>query len=101
MKIYIDEDFRCHISEAEGLSPAETEFFDGKCALFIQGYRFVPAGESWTREDGTVFVGEMMAPAEDSRILEAAQAAYEEALEALETETQDMQSALEVLGVEP
>lgn len=76
-------------------------FFDGKCTAYIEGYRFVPAGESWTREDGQIFAGEMIAPAEDIRILEAAQGAYEEALAALAARSADMEAALEVLGVEP
>ena len=95
MTIYIDSDYKCHTSPGDGLAAVETDAFDGKCRQYIEGYRFVPAGETWTREDGTVFTGEMVAPAEDSRILEAAQAAYEEAM----AETADMQAALEVLGV--
>ena len=95
MIVYIDADYRCHNIATGGLTPVETNAFDGKCSRYIQGYRFVPAGQIWTREDGVVFAGEMIAPAEDSRILEAAQAAYEEAQE----ENADALAALEVLGV--
>lgn len=95
MTIYVDADFCCYTSDAYGRIPAETTFFDGKCKRFIEGYRFVPAGQSWTRADGVIFTGEMIAPAEDSRILEAAQAAYEEA----QKENADALAALEVLGV--
>ena len=97
MQVYIDDGFRCHTLPGEGLVPVESEFFDGKCTAYIEGYRFVPSGQSWTREDGQVFIGEMIAPAEDSRLLEAAQAAYEEAL----AENADALAALEVLGVNP
>lgn len=93
MKIYIDSDFRCHITDTGGLTPVETTAFEGKCRRYIEGYRFVPEGETWTREDGTVFHGEMIAPAEDSRILDAAQEAYEEAIE----EAADMQAALDAI----
>ena len=62
MKIYLDKDFLCHASPASGLREAETDFFDGKCPEFIEGYRCIPAGESWTREDGEVFTGEMVTP---------------------------------------
>lgn len=65
MKIYLDKDFRCHAAPGDGLREVETDFFDGKCAAFVEGYRFIPAGESWTREDGTVFTGEMVAPVRD------------------------------------
>ena len=95
MTIYLDKDFRCHISDAGGLTPVETNAFDGKCSRYIQGYRFVPAGQIWTREDGVVFTGEMISPAEDSRILEAAQTAYEQA----QAENADALAALDVLGV--
>lgn len=74
-KIYIDSDFRCHASSGDGLREVETDFFDGKCAAFIEGYRFIPAGESWTRGDGTVFSGEMVAPVRDYAELEEIQSA--------------------------
>lgn len=95
MTIYIDSDFRCYTSDTGGLIAVETTAFDGKCRRYIEGYRFVPAGQSWTRSDGVVFFGEMVSPAEDSRILEAAQEAYEEA----QKENADALAALEVLGV--
>lgn len=74
-KIYIDSDFLCHVSAGDGLTAVETNFFDGRCAAFIEGYRFIPAGESWTREDGTVFTGEMAAPVRDYAELEEIQSA--------------------------
>ena len=77
MKIYLDSDFRCHLSDDGGMRPVETDFFDGKCKEFVEGYRFVPEGESWTRSDGAVFSGQMIAPAEDYSRLEKAQAQYE------------------------
>jgi hypothetical protein len=73
MKIYIDNDFRCHAKEGEGLRAVENDFFDGKTEEYINGYRFVPFGESWTREDGAVFEGEMISPATDYSTLELSQ----------------------------
>ena len=75
--IYIDSEFKCHTVNDGTMTSAETDFFDGKCDAFIEGYRLVPAGESWTREDGIVFTGEMVAPWKDSRILQAYQEQYE------------------------
>lgn len=75
MKIYLDKDFRCHAAPGDGLREVETDFFDGKCAAFVEGYRFIPAEESWTREDGTVFTGEMVAPVRDYAELEEIQSA--------------------------
>lgn len=97
MTIYLDADFGCHITDTGGLTPVETTAFEGKCRRYIEGYRFVPAGQTWTRSDGVVFEGEMIAPAEDSRILDAAQGAYEEA----QKENADALAALDVLGVQP
>ena len=77
MKIYLDSDFRCHLTDDGTMKEAETDFFDGKCAAFIEGYRFVPAGETWTRSDGVVFHGEMITSAEDYARLEKAQRQYE------------------------
>ena len=77
MKIYIDSDCLCHASLAEGLREFDVPFFEGKCAAYIEGTRYVPPGETWTRPDGEVFKGEMISPAVDSRILEAYQAQYE------------------------
>lgn len=97
MRVYIDKDFKCRTGNSGGLREAETEFFEGKCASFVEGYRYIPEGEIWTRADGESFMGEMIAPWQDSRILEAAQAAYEEA----RAENADALAALNVLGVEP
>jgi hypothetical protein len=59
---------------------AETNFFDGKCKAFIEGYRFVPHGESWAREDGTVFEGQMITPWKPYEELDRAQRDYEREL---------------------
>lgn len=77
MLIYIDKDYKCHAEPAEGLRAFEVPDFDGKCAAYIAGTRYVPAGETWTRSDGEVFEGEMIAPCIDSRIREAYQEQYE------------------------
>ena len=73
MKIYLDVEYRCHLTDDGTMKEAETDFFDDKCTVFIEGYRFIPAGESWTRRDGVVFHGEMIAPAEDYDSLTKAQ----------------------------
>ena len=80
MIIYIDNDFKCHVTNDGTFVSVETNFFDDKCEAFIEGYRFVPAGESWMREDGTVFVGEMISPWKSYRELDQAQRDYEQEL---------------------
>lgn len=77
MTIYIDSDYKCHVSHATGLIPVETDAFTGKCTSYIEGYRFVPSGSTWTRSDGVIFQGEMMAPWKPWEELDEAQREYE------------------------
>lgn len=76
MTIYIDSDYKCYTSASDGRKAVETNFFDGKCPEWIESFRFVPVGETWMREDGEVFIGEMLAPWKDLSEAYAAQAAY-------------------------
>ena len=76
MTIYIDSDYKCYVSDAEGRRAVETNFFDGKCPEWIESYRFVPDGETWTREDGEEFRGEMVTPWKDLSEAYTAQTAY-------------------------
>ena len=76
--VYIDNDFKCHTTNTDGAyREVETDFFNGKCDAFIEGYRYVPAGETWTREDGVVFTGEMIAPWKDFNEIDTVQREYE------------------------
>lgn len=76
--IYIDAGFCCHTANDGTMREVQTDFFDGKCQAFIEGYRFVPEGESWVREDGVVFEGEMVAPWKAYEQLDLAQREYEQ-----------------------
>ena len=80
MEIYLDSHFRCHVANDGTMTAVKTDFFDGKCDTFIEGYRFIPDGESWTREDGVVFQGEMISPWKDYAELDNAQREYEREL---------------------
>ena len=93
MKVYIDSEFKCHVSDDGTMTAVETDFFDSRCDAFIEGYRFVPEGERWTREDSVVFQGEMIAPWKDYAELDAAQREYERQLLATYEES------LRVMGV--
>ena len=78
MTIYIDSDYKCYTSNAEDRKAVETDAFDGKCKQYIEGCRFIPAGETWVREDGESFSGEIVAPWRDYSLLAELQALYEE-----------------------
>lgn len=101
MTIYLDNDYKCHTTDTGGLTAVETDAFDGKCQTYIEGYRFVPAGETWTREDGETFAGEMISPWVDWQILNAVQQMYErdQQIAALQAQNADMAAALAVLEV--
>lgn len=77
MTIYIDNDYKCHVADNGTMTAVETDAFDGKCVTYIEGYRFVPSGKTWTRDDGVQFSGEMIAPWKDYNELDAAQREYE------------------------
>ena len=95
MRIYIDNDYKCHATSAEGRRAMETSAFDGMCAAYIEGYRFVPAGETWVREDGAEFTGEMIAPWKPWETLDAAQREYErEQYEILTAQNDEYEAAL-------
>ena len=113
MKIYIDSDFKCHTQPGEGLREFETTFFNNVPDAYVEGYRYVPEGETWVRktptynmdheiigESETEFRGEMMAPwrpweeldkilreyeQAQNRELNAQNAEYESALSEIET----------------
>lgn len=75
--IYLDSDFRCHLTDDGTRQSVETDCFDGKCDTYIEGYRFIPSGSTWTRDDGEVFTREMAAPADDWKTLDDIQREYE------------------------
>ena len=92
MDIYIDLEFKCHVSNPDGLYRKFYVLgFAGKCAAYIEGCRYVPHGESWTRSDGVVFNGEMVVAWKPYDELEAAQREYEREKMA------DMENALAIL----
>ena len=84
MTIYVDNDNKCHVEPAEGLRAIDDPFFDGKCRRFIEGYLYIPNGD-----------GAMITPHEDYAFLKAVQEQYE----LMQAEMQDMQTALNTLGV--
>lgn len=36
--IYIDSDFKCHTVDNGTMTAVETDFFDNKCDVFVEGY---------------------------------------------------------------
>lgn len=90
MTIFIDTEYKCHVANDGTMREFDVPFFEGKCDTFIEGYRYVPKDETWTRVDGEVFEGEMISPWKDYMPLYIAQLEYELA---------DADAALNELGV--
>lgn len=81
--VYIDSEFHCHVTDDGTMTPVETDFFDGKCADYLEGYCIEPCGENSRK----------IYPWKPSSELDSAQREYERAL------IVDMQNALNKLGV--
>lgn len=97
MTIYLDNAYKCHIRSRDGYRQVESMHFDGKCDTYIEGYRFVPEGERWVREDGVVFSGEMVSPWKPWQELDEAQREYERQLVAeYEAALREIEEALGV-----
>ena len=78
MKIYIDNECKCHTTNPDGaFREFDISHFDGKCQTYIEGHRYCPEGESYTRDDGEVFPGECIVPWKDYDELDSAQREYE------------------------
>lgn len=98
MKVFIDSEFKCHLVNDGTMREIETDFFDNKCETFIEGYRYVPEGEVWVREDGEKFTGLMVAPWVNYTELALAQAEYDRKLVTqYERALTEIESALEVV----
>lgn len=97
MTIYVDSDYKCHVSNDGTMREFDVSHFDGKCDEYIEGYRYVPEGETWTRADGVEFCGEMISPWKPYEQLHKAQLEYD--VERLKAELADADEALAELGV--
>ena len=78
MKIYIDNDYKCHHSNDGTMREFDIPFFDEKCNEFINGFRYIPDGEEWERYDGVKFHGETISPRKPYSWLMKIQSKYDE-----------------------
>lgn len=63
--IYLDSEYICHLTNDGTMQEVETDVFDGQAKEYIESYRYIPLGQTWTRSDGKEFCGLMIAPAKD------------------------------------
>lgn len=97
MTIYIDSEYKCHTSPGDGLREFDVARFDGCCPEFIEGYLFVPDGETYVDKAGNICTGEMYTPWKPYEPLYKAQLEYE--LAQAKAELADADEALAELGV--
>lgn len=96
MKFYIDEENKCHVTDDGTMREVEDSCFDGKCPEYIEGFYYVPAGETAVIE-GVEYTGCMFSAFGDYAKMKLAQAQYE--LEQVKAELADADAALNELGV--
>lgn len=60
MIIYLDNNYKCHTQNEGTMREIDVPAFDGKCKEYIEGYRFIPSGETWTDTHGNVFEGQFL-----------------------------------------
>ena len=63
--IYLDSTFMCHATDNGTMQAVETNAFDGLCAGAIECYRYIPAGQAWTRPDGSIAPGPFVQAVKD------------------------------------
>ena len=87
---YLDSDFRVHLDDGKGRIPWNDEhgFFDEKCRAYVEGFRVIPDGMTWTASDGTQYTGFMISACVDYATLDKAQA-----------EQSGMRNAMDAAGV--
>ena len=106
MKIYIDNEYKCHLENDGTMREVEADCFGSLCKEYVEGCRYIPGGESWTNDSGITFYGQMYETwGNHEHLLEIQTAVDHELeaanaeLEALNAEVQDMREALTILGV--
>ena len=65
--IYIDADYVCHLENDGTMIEVQTDTFDNISDEEIKGYRYIPYGYTWVRDDGITFHGLMVSPCRDIR----------------------------------
>ena len=75
--VYIDSEFKVHVTNADGRTAIETDAFDGMSDLIIEYHIFVPPGEIHTKPNGITVHGEFIQPFVSEKEMDAAQREYE------------------------
>lgn len=64
--IYLDSNFMCHALNDGTMQAVETDLFDGICVGSLECYRYIPAGQAWTRPDGRITPGPFIQAVKES-----------------------------------
>lgn len=93
--IFLDSEFKCHLTNDSTMLEVQTEALDGYDSKAIECFRYVPKGYTWKGSDGRERHGEFIQAFRPLEVI----GAYQEQYEAMLAEQEDMQTALEALGV--
>lgn len=75
--IYLDPDYLCHANNDGTMQEVQTDVFDNLCAGALECYRYIPAGQAWTRPDGRVLHGPFIQPCKPTEVIDGIQRQYE------------------------
>lgn len=89
-KIYLDNNFICHLTNEGGMKEIETDVFDGVINDVIPYYRYIPNGEEWVNPKTGMILHGLFVQAIDS-------VAIDKKIQLIVL--QDMREALNILGV--
>ena len=70
MTIYLDSDFMCHLENAQGRTPIETDVFDGTIDEAIPYYRYIPYGQWWQDPQKGIIISGTFIQAIDSTAID-------------------------------
>lgn len=80
MIVYVDSEYKCHVNNDGTMESFDVDFFNDKCDMFIEGYRYIPVGCTWVRNDGVGFEGVAIIPWKNYNDLDNLQRTYEREL---------------------
>ena len=97
MRIFIDDEYKCHVSNDGTMREFDLSCFDDKCQEYIEGYCYVPDGEVWIRADGQKFEGEIVTSWKDYSVLADIQSAVDRTQEKSDTQITELLDVIEEL----
>ena len=97
MKIYIDSEYKCHVSNDGTMREFDLSCFDGKCQGYIEGFMHIPEGEEWISPEEQKFTGQVTFAWKNYDDLAAIQSAVDKAQEKSDEQIMELLDVIEEL----